>query len=71
MAIHKSYEEINAKIRAGQAVVVTAEEIIPMVAEQGAEKVAQTVDVVTTATFGPMCSSGVFLNFGHSDRQSG
>lgn len=67
MAIRKSYEEINAKIRAGQAVVVTAEEIIPMVAEQGAEKVAQTVDVVTTATFGPMCSSGVFLNFGHSD----
>lgn len=50
MAIRKSYEEINAKIRAGQAVVVTAEEIIPMVAEQGAEKVAQTVDVVTTAT---------------------
>ncbi len=25
------------------------------------------VDVVATATFGPMCSSGVFLNFGHSD----
>jgi uncharacterized protein (DUF39 family) len=24
------------------------------------------VDVVTTATFGPMCSSGCFLNFGHS-----
>ena len=23
--------------------------------------------VVTTGTFGPMCSSGVFLNFGHAD----
>ncbi|MGA2193475.1 MAG: homocysteine biosynthesis protein, partial [Nitrospirota bacterium] len=29
--------------------------------------VAETVDVVTTGTFGPMCSSGAFLNFGHSD----
>jgi len=67
MGVRKSYEEINAKIRSGQAVVVSAEEIIPMVKEQGAEKIAQTVDVVTTATFGPMCSSGVFLNFGHTD----
>jgi len=25
------------------------------------------VDVVTTATFGPMCSSGAFLNFGHAE----
>ncbi|HEX9094237.1 MAG TPA: homocysteine biosynthesis protein, partial [Coriobacteriia bacterium] len=25
------------------------------------------VDVVTTGTFGPMCSSGAFINFGHSD----
>jgi L-aspartate semialdehyde sulfurtransferase len=24
------------------------------------------VDVVTTATFGPMCSSGAFINFGHT-----
>lgn len=67
MAIKKTYEEINSKIRSGQAVVVSAEEIIPMVREQGAERIAQTVDVVTTATFGPMCSSGVFLNFGHTD----
>ncbi|MFX1259980.1 MAG: homocysteine biosynthesis protein, partial [Promethearchaeota archaeon] len=28
---------------------------------------AEEVDVVTTGTFGPMCSSGAFLNFGHSD----
>jgi len=26
----------------------------------------EEVDVVTTGTFGPMCSSGAFLNFGHS-----
>jgi uncharacterized protein (DUF39 family) len=31
------------------------------------EEIAATVDVVTTATFGPMCSSGAFINFGHAD----
>jgi uncharacterized protein (DUF39 family) len=46
---------------------VTAEEIIDRVAADGYAKTAATVDVVTTATFGPMCSTGAFLNFGHSD----
>jgi uncharacterized protein (DUF39 family) len=32
----------------------------------GYKKAAEKVDVVTTGTFGPMCSSGVFINFGHS-----
>lgn len=63
----KSYEEINEKIKQGKAVVVSAEEIIGIVAEKGYKKAAETVDVVTTATFGPMCSTGAFLNFGHSD----
>ena len=67
MAVKKTYEEINEKIRKGEAVVVTAEEIIDIVDAQGIEKAAEYVDVVTTATFGPMCSSGAFLNFGHSD----
>ncbi|MDD5258912.1 MAG: homocysteine biosynthesis protein [bacterium] len=62
----KTYEEINEKIKKGQAVVVTAEEIIDIVAEKGLKKAAHEVDVVTTGTFGPMCSSGAFLNFGHS-----
>ena len=31
------------------------------------EEIAEKVDVVTTATFGAMCSSGAFLNFGHSN----
>ena len=62
----KTYAEINEKIRKGQAVVVTAEEMISVVEEEGVEKAAETVDVVTTGTFGPMCSSGAFLNFGHS-----
>lgn len=62
----KTYAEINARIKAGEAVVVTAEEVIPMVREQGLEETAATVDVVTTGTFGPMCSSGAFFNLGHS-----
>lgn len=66
MTCKKSYEEINEKIRRGEAVVVTAEEVIGVVAEKGYAKAAQEIDVVTTGTFGPMCSSGVFINFGHA-----
>ena len=46
--------------------VVTAEEVIDIVAEKGYSKAAREIDVVTTGTFGPMCSSGVFINFGHA-----
>lgn len=66
MAVEKSYAEINEKIKQGKAVVVTAEEIIDLVKEKGVEKTAREVDVVTTGTFGTMCSSGAFLNFGHA-----
>lgn len=62
----KTVEQINEKISSGKAVVLTAEEIIDYVDKKGIEKAAKEVDVVTTATFGPMCSSGCFLNFGHS-----
>ena len=65
MAIEKTYAEINEKIRTGNAVVLTAEEIISLVEERGISEATQMVDVVTTGTFGPMCSSGVFLSFGH------
>ena len=54
----KSYEEINAKIRAGQAVVVTAEEVIHIAKDIGVKEAAKKIDVVTTGTFGIMCSSG-------------
>ena len=62
----KTYQSINEKIAAGKAVVLTAEEVIAYVDRKGLEAAAKEVDVVTTATFGPMCSSGCFLNFGHS-----
>lgn len=64
---YKSFDEINEKIKSGKAVVATADEIIDIVAEKGVKQAAKEVDVVTTATFGPMCSSGAFINFGHSD----
>jgi len=62
----KTIAEINEKIRKREAVVVTAEEIIDLVKKKGANKVVQEVDVVTTGTFGPMCSSGAYLNVGHT-----
>ena len=62
----KTISEINEKIRKGQAVVVTAEEIIEVAKKKGIEAAAEEVDVVTTGTFGPMCSSGAFINTGHT-----
>ncbi len=62
----RTINEINDKIKEGKAVVVTAEEIIDLVKQKGVKKAAQEVDVVTTGTFGPMCSSGAYLNIGHS-----
>jgi len=62
----KTIAEINEKIKRGKAVVVTAEEVIDIAREKGVRKAAEEVDVVTTGTFSPMCSSGVFLNIGHS-----
>jgi len=62
----RTIKEINEKIRRGQVVAVTAEEIIDLVEKRGVKKVAQEVDVVTTGTFGPMCSSGAYFNIGHS-----
>lgn len=62
----KTIAEINEKIKKGKAVVVTAEEIIEIVREKGSAAAAKEVDVVTTGTFGPMCSSGAYLNFGHT-----
>jgi uncharacterized protein (DUF39 family)/NAD-dependent dihydropyrimidine dehydrogenase PreA subunit len=63
----KTVKEINRKILDKTVRVVTAAEMPAIVEELGAEGAAAEVDVVTTGTFGAMCSSGVWLNFGHSD----
>lgn len=63
----KTIAEINEKIKKRKAVVVTADEIIELVKEKGTKRAAQEVDVVTTGTFGSMCSSGAYLNIGHTN----
>ncbi|MFH1651716.1 MAG: homocysteine biosynthesis protein [Chloroflexota bacterium] len=62
----KTIAEINAKIKEGKAVVVTAEEIIDIARKKGVPRAAREVDVVTTGTFGIMCSSGAYFNVGHA-----
>jgi uncharacterized protein (DUF39 family) len=64
--VNKTIQEINRKIQSGDVVVVTADEIIDIVRNEGPVEAAHQVDVVTTGTFAPMCSSGAFVNFGHS-----
>ena len=63
----RTVQQINQKIKKGDALVMTAEEIIDVVRREGVDKATKEVDVVTTGTFGAMCSSGAFLNFGHSE----
>ncbi|MDD2774145.1 MAG: homocysteine biosynthesis protein [Elusimicrobiales bacterium] len=62
----KTVAEINERIKKGEAVVLTAEEVIEFAEKHGIEKTAREVDVVTTGTFGPMCSSAAYFNLGHS-----
>jgi len=62
----KTIKEINKKIKEGRVVVVTADEMVDIVKQKGPERAAREIDVVTTGTFAPMCSSGAFINFGHT-----
>lgn len=65
--MYKSIDEINERIRDGSVRVVSAEEMPDIVDELGVTGALREVDVVTTGTFGAMCSSGAFLNFGHPE----
>lgn len=62
----RTIDEINDKIRSGKVVVATAEEVVGLVQDQGVKQTARQVDVVTTGTFGPMCSSGIYFNIAQS-----
>lgn len=62
----RTIKEINEKIQQGTVVVVTAAEVIDIARREGISKAAGKVDVVTTGTFGPMCSSGAYFNIGHT-----
>ena len=63
----RTFAEINEKIRSRKVAVFTAEEVVKLVREEGVKSAFKKVDVVTCATFGAMCSSGAFINFGHTD----
>jgi len=52
----KTISEINEKIKAGKAVVFTAEEIIEVAREKGVKKAARDVDVVTTGATVEACA---------------
>jgi len=67
MCTYKTVSQINQKLKKGNAVVLTAEEVSELSKSKSYKEIADTVDIVTTATFGPMCSSGAFINFGHAD----
>ena len=62
--VKKTVAEINRRIEKGRAVVLTAAEMVEAVRRLGKVKAAKEVDVVTTGTFSPMCSSGMLFNFG-------
>ena len=59
--------DINAKIKAGKAKVLTAKELKALVADIGVSQATKKVEVIVTGTFEPMESSGAILNIGHTD----
>ena len=59
--------DINAKIKAGKAKVLTATELKALVVDVGVTQATKQVDVIVTGTFEPMESSGAVLNLGHTD----
>ena len=67
MAILRTLDAINDKIRRQTAVVDTAEAFKSRAAEAGINQAYQMVDVVTTGTFEPMEASGAVINLGQTD----
>jgi len=63
----KSIDEINHKINKNTVVCLTASQAKNLVDQEGIKSLAERCDIVTTATYSPMCSSGVFINAGHTN----
>jgi uncharacterized protein (DUF39 family)/CBS domain-containing protein len=63
----RTLAEINEKIGNGDVQVLTAEEMKNLVESNGIQVAFKEADVVTTGTFGAMCSSGAIINIGHAD----
>jgi uncharacterized protein (DUF39 family) len=64
---NRTVKDINKKIKNGDAQVLTAEEMKKLVEKSGIDVAYKEIDIVTTGTFGAMCSSGAIINTGHSD----
>ncbi|MBC8223281.1 homocysteine biosynthesis protein [Candidatus Bathyarchaeota archaeon] len=63
----RTIEEINEKIRNGDVQVLSVSEMKELVESSGVQVAFKDVDVITTGTFGAMCSSGAVINIGHAD----
>jgi len=63
----RTISEINERIRDGDVQVLTVGEMKELIESSGIHVAYKEVDVVTTGTFGAMCSSGAIINVGHSD----
>ncbi|AFY70863.1 protein of unknown function DUF39 [Thalassoporum mexicanum PCC 7367] len=59
--------QINEKIIAKKAKVLTVNELKALVAAEGVKAAAKQVDVITTGTFEPTESAGAMMNLGHTD----
>jgi L-aspartate semialdehyde sulfurtransferase len=64
--LQKSIQEINQKIKEGEATVLTAEEVTNLVMD-GEEPTAEDIDVVTTGTCGIMSGTAAIFHIPVSD----
>lgn len=63
----KTCDEINEKIKAGKAQVVTAQEAKTLIKEKGLDYFVSNVDVVTCASFEMHTNALIYLSFGQTD----
>ena len=63
----KTYEEINEKIKAGKAHVLTASEAKALIKEKGLQHFTNNIDVVTFASFEMHTNALLYLSFGQTD----
>ncbi len=65
--MNRTHAEINEKINAGKAQVLTAQEAKALIKEKGLEYFTNNVDVVTFASFEMHTNALVYLSFGQTD----
>ena len=65
--MQRTYDEINEKILAGKAQVLTGVEAKALIKEKGIKHFLNNVDVVTFASFEMTTNAILYLNFGQTD----